>query len=114
MSAQKIKKGDRVVILSGRDKGKHGEVTRSMPKDGKVLVSGASRGAEKVSLFASLLGHAATRQVAVRLDPMAAYFQGPNRITATIHEFLEPGRYVLFCNLPGHYEAGQRAKLVVR
>ena len=40
MSAQKIKKGDRVVILSGRDKGKHGEVTRSMPKDGKVLVSG--------------------------------------------------------------------------
>ena len=40
MSAQKIKKGDRVVILSGRDKGKHGEVTKSMPKDGKVLVSG--------------------------------------------------------------------------
>ena len=42
MSAQKIKKGDRVVILSGRDKGKHGEVTRSMPKDGKVLVSGVN------------------------------------------------------------------------
>ena len=40
MSAQKIKKGDRVVILSGKDKGKHGEVTKSMPKDGKVLVSG--------------------------------------------------------------------------
>ncbi|HMJ92816.1 MAG TPA: 50S ribosomal protein L24 [Allosphingosinicella sp.] len=42
MSAQKIKKGDRVVILSGRDKGKHGEVTKSMPKDGKVLVSGVN------------------------------------------------------------------------
>ena len=42
MSAQKIKKGDRVVILSGRDKGKHGEVTRSMPKEGKVLVSGVN------------------------------------------------------------------------
>jgi len=40
MSAQKIRKGDRVVVLSGRDKGKHGEVTRSMPRDGKVLVSG--------------------------------------------------------------------------
>ncbi len=38
--AMKIKKGDRVVILSGRDKGKHGEVTRSMPKLGKVVVSG--------------------------------------------------------------------------
>jgi large subunit ribosomal protein L24 len=42
MSAQKIKKGDRVVILSGKDKGKHGEVTRSMPKEGKVIVSGVN------------------------------------------------------------------------
>ncbi len=42
MSAQKIKKGDRVVILSGKDKGKHGEVTKSMPKEGKVLVSGVN------------------------------------------------------------------------
>ena len=42
MAAQKIKKGDRVVVLSGKDKGKHGEVTRSMPKDGKVIVSGVN------------------------------------------------------------------------
>jgi large subunit ribosomal protein L24 len=38
----KIKKGDRVVVLSGKDKGKHGEVTKSMPKDGKVIVSGVN------------------------------------------------------------------------
>ena len=42
MSAQKIKKGDRVVVLSGKDKGKQGEVTKSMPKDGKVIVSGVN------------------------------------------------------------------------
>ena len=42
MSALKIKKGDRVVVLSGKDKGKTGEVTRSMPKDGKVVVSGVN------------------------------------------------------------------------
>ena len=42
MAASKIKKGDRVVILSGKDKGKHGEVTKSMPKDGKVIVSGVN------------------------------------------------------------------------
>ena len=42
MSAAKIKKGDKVVVLSGRDKGKHGEVTKSFPKDGKVLVSGVN------------------------------------------------------------------------
>ena len=42
MSAAKIKKGDRVVVLSGKDKGKHGEVTKAMPKDGKVIVSGVN------------------------------------------------------------------------
>ena len=42
MASLKIKKGDRVVILSGKDKGKHGEVTKSLPKDGKVIVSGVN------------------------------------------------------------------------
>jgi large subunit ribosomal protein L24 len=38
----KIKKGDRVVVLSGKDKGKHGEVTKSMPREGKVIVAGVN------------------------------------------------------------------------
>ena len=42
MAAAKIKKGDKVVVLSGKDKGKHGEVTKSLPKDGKVIVSGVN------------------------------------------------------------------------
>ncbi len=42
MSAAKIKKGDKVVVLSGKDKGKHGEVTKVMPKDGKLLVAGVN------------------------------------------------------------------------
>ena len=40
--AMKIKKGDRVVVLSGKDKGRRGEVTKSMPKDGKVIVAGVN------------------------------------------------------------------------
>ena len=40
MSAAKIKKGDKVVVLSGKDKGRTGEVTRALPRDGKVVVSG--------------------------------------------------------------------------
>ena len=40
MGAQKIKKGDRVVVLSGKDKGRTGEVVKAMPKEGKVIVSG--------------------------------------------------------------------------
>ena len=38
--AQKIKKGDTVVVLAGKDKGRKGEVTRVIPKDDKVVVSG--------------------------------------------------------------------------
>ena len=36
----KIKKGDSVVVLSGKDKGRTGTVQQVMPKDGKVLVEG--------------------------------------------------------------------------
>ena len=42
MAAAKIRKGDTVVILSGKDKGKTGEVVRSIPKDSKVVVSGVN------------------------------------------------------------------------
>ena len=42
MAAAKIKKGDKVVVLSGKDKGKTGTVTVSMPKDGKVIVGGVN------------------------------------------------------------------------
>ena len=42
MAAAKIRKGDTVVVLSGKDKGKTGEVIRSMPKESKVVVSGVN------------------------------------------------------------------------
>ena len=41
MSA-KIKKGDSVVVLSGKDKGRTGTVQQVMPKDGKVIVEGSN------------------------------------------------------------------------
>ncbi|VVT12463.1 50S ribosomal protein L24 [Erythrobacter sp. EC-HK427] len=42
MGAAKIKKGDTVVVLSGKDKGQTGTVQQVMPKDGKVLVEGVN------------------------------------------------------------------------
>ena len=42
MGAAKIKKGDSVVIRSGKDKGRTGTVMQVMPKDGKVLVQGVN------------------------------------------------------------------------
>ena len=38
--AMKIKKGDQVIVITGRDKGKTGEVTKAIQKESKVLVSG--------------------------------------------------------------------------
>lgn len=40
--AARVKKGDRVVVTTGRDKGKTGEVLGVMPKDGRVLVQGVN------------------------------------------------------------------------
>lgn len=42
MSAAKIKKGDTVIVLSGKDKGKEGTVTQNLPREGKVVVSGVN------------------------------------------------------------------------
>ena len=40
MSAARIKKGDTVVVLAGKDKGRTGTVSQVMPKDSKVVVEG--------------------------------------------------------------------------
>ena len=42
MAAAKIKKGDNVVVRSGKDKGRTGTVLQVMPKEGKVVVSGVN------------------------------------------------------------------------
>ena len=43
MPKQKIKKGDLVQVVTGRDKGLQGKVIQAFPKDGKVIVEGVNR-----------------------------------------------------------------------
>ena len=38
----KVHKGDRVVVLSGKDKGKEGQVLSALPAEGKVIVDGVN------------------------------------------------------------------------
>ncbi len=40
--AAKLKKGDKVVVLTGKDKGKTGEISAVMPKDNKAVVDGVN------------------------------------------------------------------------
>ena len=42
MATAKIKKGDSVVVRSGKDKGRTGTVLQVLPKDGKVVVAGVN------------------------------------------------------------------------
>jgi large subunit ribosomal protein L24 len=38
----KLRKGDRVVVLTGKDRGKQGDVMRALPREGKVIVEGVN------------------------------------------------------------------------
>ncbi len=40
--AAKLRKGDKVVVLTGKDKGKEGEISAMMPKAGKAVVDGVN------------------------------------------------------------------------
>jgi len=40
--AAKLKKGDKVVVMSGKDKGKRGEITKVLPAEGRAVVSGVN------------------------------------------------------------------------
>ncbi len=40
--AAKIKKGDKVIVLAGKDKGKTGEVSQVLPKEDRVIVAGVN------------------------------------------------------------------------
>ena len=40
--AAKLRKGDKVVVLAGKDKGKEGEITQVLPKEGKAIVDGVN------------------------------------------------------------------------
>jgi large subunit ribosomal protein L24 len=42
MAGMKIRKGDTVRVLTGKDRGKEGEVMRSLPREGKVIVDGVN------------------------------------------------------------------------
>jgi large subunit ribosomal protein L24 len=42
MAGLKIRKGDRVRVLTGKDRGKEGEVMRALPRDRKVIVDGVN------------------------------------------------------------------------
>jgi large subunit ribosomal protein L24 len=68
----KIKKGDNVIILTGKDKGKQGTVLAAMPKDERVLVEGINMGVRhQRSRRRGSQGQIITRAVPVHISNVA-------------------------------------------
>ena len=68
---QKIKKGDKVVVLAGKDKGRTGEVLSVMPKDDKALVRGVNQVRRHQKQSQSQEGGIITKEAPIHLSNLA-------------------------------------------
>ncbi|MCW5696517.1 MAG: 50S ribosomal protein L24 [Bauldia sp.] len=69
--AAKIRKGDRVVVISGRDKGKVGEVLGVNPSEGRATVRGVNLGKRHQRQSASQQGGIITKEMPIHLSNLA-------------------------------------------
>ena len=67
----KIKKGDRVIVTTGRDKGKKGEVIKVFPKENRALVSGVNVVKRHQRQTAKVQGGIVNKEAAVHLSNLA-------------------------------------------
>ena len=67
----KIKKGDKVIVLSGDDKGKTGEVLKAMPKEGKVVVQGVNLVKRHTKPSQTSAGGIVTKEAAIQISNVA-------------------------------------------
>jgi large subunit ribosomal protein L24 len=99
--AMKIKKGDRVKVLSGKDRGKEGEVTRALPTRGKVIVDGINRVKKNQrQTRATMQGGIIDRDMPIPVSAVAIVCSscGPSRIG---FRFDDQGRKIRVCRKCG-------------
>ncbi len=101
MAAKKIKKGDHVIVLAGRDKGKHGEVIEVRPKEGRALVRGVNivrrhqkpQGAEEGGII--------SKEGPIQLSNLALEDPKDGKPTRVGFRTLEDGKKVRFAKRSG-------------
>ncbi|QYK42522.1 MAG: 50S ribosomal protein L24 [Paracoccaceae bacterium] len=69
--AAKLKKGDKVVVLTGKDKGKTGEIATVMPKDNKAVVEGINIAIRHTKQSASSQGGRVAKAMPIDLSNLA-------------------------------------------
>jgi len=92
----KIKKGDRVVVTTGRDKGKKGEVLKVFPKENRALVAGVNLVKRHQRQSAKVQGGIVNKEAAVHLSNLAHVDPKSGDATRIGFKVLGDGRKVRF------------------
>ncbi|NBZ89278.1 50S ribosomal protein L24 [Stagnihabitans tardus] len=69
--AAKLRKGDKVVVLTGKDKGKQGEISSVSPKDGKAIVDGLNMAIRHTKQSANSQGGRIAKAMPIDLSNLA-------------------------------------------
>jgi large subunit ribosomal protein L24 len=97
----KIKKGDNVQIVCGRDKGKTGEVLQVRRDDDRVLVRGVNMVKRHTKASQTNTGGIIEREAAIHISNVAHVDPKSNEATRVGYRFLEDGRKVRFAKRSG-------------
>ena len=92
--AAKIKKGDTVVVLTGRDKGKEGEVLSVRPKENKVVVQGVAVAKRHQRPSQTSQGGIVEQEMAIDLSNVALLDPKDKKPTRVGFKVLNDGRKV--------------------
>jgi large subunit ribosomal protein L24 len=91
---QKIRKGDKVVVLAGKDKGRGGEVLRVMPKESRAVVGGVNLVKRHQRQTANQEAGIVTREAPIHLSNLAIADPKDGKPTRVGFKTLDDGRKV--------------------
>ncbi|MGD0866570.1 MAG: 50S ribosomal protein L24 [Rhizomicrobium sp.] len=97
----KIRKGDRVIVTTGRDKGKKGEVIKVFPKEDRALVSGVNVAKRHQKQTAKLQGGIVNKEAPIQLSNLAHVDPKSGEATRVGFKVLNDGRKVRFAKKSG-------------
>ncbi|MET0431509.1 MAG: 50S ribosomal protein L24 [Hyphomicrobium sp.] len=101
MSAFKIKKGDKVVVLAGRDKGKSGEVIEIRPKENRALVRGVNMVRRHQRQSATQEGGIISKEGPIHLSNIALEDPKDGKATRVGFKILDDGKKVRIAKRSG-------------
>jgi large subunit ribosomal protein L24 len=101
MPKLKIKKGDHVVVITGKDKGKKGEVLKVLPEDNRAIVKGVAMIRRHQRQTASQEGGIIAKEAAIHISNLALEDPKDGKPTRVGYKFLKDGRKVRFARRSG-------------